>query len=188
MLANWDSALIRNQRIWGLGVNDHYGPGERISATVPADVRDSGKILAFVPEITATAYEAAFRNGVFVAIKDMGVNKDHYPEIKSVTVSDTTVVIRTNNYSSARWIANGKEVAQGLTLDLRTLSTSAKYIRAEIANSEGSVVYVQPMVIRPLGDADGNGVVDSADSAICSAVKAGTDRNEDHIDSCSGSR
>jgi hypothetical protein len=184
MVANWDSALIRNQRIWGLGVNDHYGPGQPLSATVPADVRDSGKILAFVPTISATDYEAAFRNGVFVAIKDMGVTKDRYPDMKGIVVSDTAVVLKTTAYTSARWVANGKQVAQGLVLDLRTLSTDTKYVRAEIANAEGSVVYIQPLVIRRSGDADGNGIVDSADTTVCTAVKAGTDHDPDHVDAC----
>jgi hypothetical protein len=182
MLKNWDRALMRNQSLLGIGVNDHFGPG---NSDVPPNLRDSGKILVWVPSLNAANYQAAFRAGALVAIKDVGRAKNKLPRLASVVLTDTTLVLAvTGPYTAVKWIANRTVAGAGLVLNLQTLPENTVYARAEISNAEGSVVYTQAFTLRRFGDANGDGLVDTADQVVCAAVAAGTDRLPEHVDAC----
>jgi len=51
---------------------------------------------------------------------------------------------------------------------------SSGYVRAEITDGDGSVVYTQAFVIRPVGDVDGDRAVDRGDAILCESTEPGT--------------
>jgi hypothetical protein len=180
ILTRWDQMLAKNPYVIGLAVNDHYGP-DNTEASVPARIRDSGKIILLARDLTLDALRDAFQRGALFGIKDVGTIKDRYPTVLSVLTTDSTITISTDG--SVAWVVNGARVAgTSNTLNVRGLSTG--YARATVTNVDGSTVFIQPFVLRAIGDANGDGVVDAADVSICNAVAAKVDTDVDHVASC----
>ena len=135
----WDQALSEGRHIWGVAVNDHYGPG-----TTPARPEvDSGETVVLAPTLSEQAVRTAFTEGSLFAVRDLGVTKGQFPHIASITVSRNKI-IRITTTDTVRWISMGVEVATGNNFNVSALSESSRYVRAEIVNADGSVVYVQP--------------------------------------------
>jgi len=161
MLRLWDKILMRRPNVLGVAVNDHYGPA---SSLAPGDtLKDSGKILVLAPDATLSAVRRAIEAGAFLAIRDFGVDKGQYPEVRSIEVSSHYVHIDTDG--EVRWISQGGQVATGSRIHFNRLTSG--YLRAEIWNAHGSVVFTQPFVLRPVGDANGDGDVDRGDMELC---------------------
>jgi len=181
ILALWDRHLAGDQSLVGISVNDHFGPDSAPDSTDP-DVRDSGKIIVYAASTSLDDYRAAFERGALVAVKDVGRSKDQYPTVRAISVQARTISIDTDG--EVRWIANGVEVGKGPVLDYVVLARSATYLRAEVSNADGSTVYTQAFSVRPVGDANGDGLVDDADKTICASVNSGADRDHDHVAAC----
>lgn len=179
LLTMWDRLLAFDQTILGIAVNDHFGPQ---AGSVDNDLRDSGKIIVFSPEMTLPAYRQAFEAGAFVAVADISVPKDQYPKLISVSITTTSIFLDTDGM--VRWIANGREISRDSLLEFSKIPSGSTYVRAEISNTDGSRIFTQAFAVRPIGDADGDGVVNAQDTAVCNAVTAGTDTNRDHIAAC----
>jgi hypothetical protein len=160
----WDQALIRNQRIFGIAVNDHFGPQTAIGV-VSNKVRDSGKIVVFAKAATLTAYRAAFEAGSFFAVRDYGDTKNLYPRVHSVAIAEGHIYVETSE--AVKWIANGQVVGTEPMLPYGNFPSGARYVRAEVSNPEGSTVYTQAFPVRPIGDVDGDYDIDADDDAIC---------------------
>jgi hypothetical protein len=163
----WDEVLMRSQRIFGIGVNDHYGP-QATRAPISEKVRDSGKILVLAKEVSLAAYERAFRRGSYFAVRDFGAVKNRYPKVHSITTTDDSIYLET--VDRVVWIANGAVVGESPLLSVRDLPYGTRYARAEVTNNDGSVVYTQAFSIRPSGDVDGDYDVDAEDVALCAAA------------------
>lgn len=166
LLQRWDIALALNQRIWGIAVNDHYGPYLPVGS-VAEEIRDSGKIIVLSRAATLDAYREAFARGAILAVRDIGSIKDRYAAIRSIEVGDTFVHIEAQG--TVRWVANGFTLATTATLDYESLPPNVRYVRAEV-ESGGTVVYTQAFTVRPIGDVDGDYDVDEQDQAICASV------------------
>lgn len=184
LLTNWDFALQQNQYIWGIAVNDHFGP-QRAGGDVPADILDSGKIVVHAKALTLSSYREAFERGAFFAVQDRGAVKDRTPRIYSITVTEELIFIETGG--AVVWKANGGIVGHGATLFLSDLSTDLRYVRAEIEGDEGSVVYTQPFALRPIGDANGDFHVDRLDEEACDEVDAGQVHDPRVVAACAAS-
>lgn len=150
MRAIWDTHLdMRSARIWGVAVNDHYGPNVvpgTVDAATPALTAtniDRGKIQVFTADYALATVQAAFEAGAFVAVNDNAATKGAYPQITGVTVSAASIVIATQDAATVRWYSRGLLVGTGNTLSL-ALPPSLRYVRAEIEDTAGRVVYVQP--------------------------------------------
>ena len=180
MVTHWDQILAQDPYVFAVAANDHYGP-DNADPTLPARIRDSGKIILLAHAASLDAVRDAFQRGASFAVRDMGATKDLYPSIRSIVATDSTVTIGTDG--AVAWIANGKRVAAAGPF-LKISGLSPGYVRAEVSNGDGSIVYVQPFVIRPVGDANGDGQVDSQDAAVCAAVASGADQTADHIMAC----
>jgi len=183
MVALWDLFLASNQNIIGIAANDHFGP-DAVPATTDARSQDSGKIIVFAKNVTLAEYRRAFEAGSLVAVRDIGVKKDQYPSLTSITVDPASVSIETNGV--VRWVGNGRTLGTGPTLDYSSIPSGTTYVRAEISNSEGSTLYTQAFSVRPVGDANGDGVVDRRDTDICARVRGGQDTDPDHSAACAG--
>lgn len=168
LLRNWDQALQRSESIFGIAVNDHYGPyvtDETLSA-----VRDSGKIIVLAKAATAEEYRTAFERGAFFAIRDRGVVKDSYPQVLRIVVTEDSVTIDTDG--AVRWITGGAVIAVGATLPYSSLLPNSRYLRAEIQGADDSTVYTQAFVVRPFGDVNADYSVDDEDAQICAIAEA----------------
>jgi hypothetical protein len=182
LVENWDKALAADQRIFGIAVNDHFGP--YVSDTyVSARVRDSGKIIVLSKRATLEDYREAFDNGAFFAVRDFGLVKDEFPDVWSIEVDERSISIYTNG--EVTWISHGVQIAFGPVLTFSEFFANARYVRAEITNGDpGTVVYTQPFVIRPVGDVDGDYVVDGNDESLCLAANFGVESNPITVSAC----
>lgn len=144
--AVWDHLLTyKDTRIWGFAVNDWWGPWRNSDEPYI----DSGKILVMLPDYSMAEYRNSLEKGCFFAIHDRGqprTNKNRYPTITWITISDHSIAIYTDGQVS--WIANGKKVAEGDFIDLSQFppESGLKYIRAEISNAYGTV-FTQPWTL-----------------------------------------
>lgn len=181
MRAAWDRKLLSDQAIVGVAVNDHFGP-DNTATNLTAKTRDSGKIIAITKGVTMGDLETALRRGHVFAIMDIGDVKDQYPRIDSISLQLHTVTIETGD--EVLWIANGHPLVDGKTLDFAKLPAGTTFVRAEVRNSDGSTVFTQAFPVRQVGDMDGDGDVDAADAAVCTAVRAGTDLDINHAAAC----
>jgi hypothetical protein len=181
LLPNWDSALGTNQKIWGIAVNDHFGPG-RQHLRARAEGMDSGKIIVLARSATLESYEEAFQRGAILAIKDIGIVKDLMPSVLEISVATDHVHIETSG--EVIWIAHGTEVRWGPTLLFSELGRGWRYIRAEIRGTDGSVVFTQAFSVRPSGDVDGDYDVDDVDGALCGQVASGMLRARVYVEAC----
>lgn len=184
LIMAWDRFLSTDQRIFGVAVNDHFGPWNR-AADVGEDIRDSGKLVVLVDRLSMESYRAAIERGAFFAVRDNGTVKDRYPGVDSLVATDSTATVFTG--AAVRWVGNGRVVGVTSVIRLSTLPAGITYIRAEVLGNEGSVVYLQPLVIRPVGDSNGDGRVDNSDALTCSAVADGRDRVLEHVRACEAS-
>ncbi|MFN8648217.1 MAG: hypothetical protein U0104_15735, partial [Gemmatimonadales bacterium] len=85
---------------------------------------------------------------------------------------------------SVAWVANGQVIAAGPMLPFSQFPAGSTYVRAEIGDLSGSVVYTQAFAVRPVGDSDGDGDVDPGDRAVCARVRSDIDRVPDHRAAC----
>jgi hypothetical protein len=78
-------------------------------------------------------------------------------------------------------------VGTGATLAYESLPTGAVYLRAEVLDDMGSIVFTQPFVLRHVDDANGDGRLDANDDADCTAVADGLEDDPDLVAACTGS-
>lgn len=181
MLAAWDKVLALNSAVVGIAVNDHFGPLPDFP--IDDDLRDSGKIIVLAEDYSLEAYRRAFERGAVLAIKDVGTTKDRYPSVARIASTGSEVSIDTDG--TIRWIAMGNVVGAGPKFQISALAPGTTYLRAEIRNSDGSVVFTQAFAIRQAEDSDGDGDVDDTDKQICAAAQRGAERDPDRIAACS---
>lgn len=130
--------------IWGVGVNDHYGPTYLANSVE----FDSGKTVILAPSLDESEVRAAFSDGRLFAARDLETAKGRYPQIDSINVTGGHI-ITIDTTDSVRWISIGAQVGTGPSFNVGTLADSKKYIRAEVENADGSIVYLQPFGLRP---------------------------------------
>ncbi len=144
--AVWDHLLTqKDTKIWAFAVNDWWGPWRNSDEPYI----DSGKIMVMLPAFSMADYRNSLEKGCFFAVHDCGAgkqNKDKYPVIAEITVSNHSITIYTDGRVS--WIANGQRIAEGSTLNLTEYPSESgyKYIRAEISNAYGTV-FTQPWTL-----------------------------------------
>ena len=142
MRANWDTLLADNPRIYGISVNDHFGP----DAQAPDTPDDHGKQIVLCAEQTYDSFRDAFKRGAMFAVVDLGSPLGNYPTINSIIIFGTTITIDTTD--TVTWISNGGlTVGTGTSFDYSTLHATATYLRAEVSNIDGSTVYLQPFTM-----------------------------------------
>lgn len=139
----WDDLLAyKSTRIFGYAVNDWYGPYNREVKTSHPRTYDSGKTLVMLETYSLESYQQSLEAGAFFAIKDHGVEKGLYPEIRKIEVTEKSITIEATD-AGINWISCGVVIQRGPSLDLTYLPHTLNYIRAEVVNENGTV-YVQP--------------------------------------------
>ena len=143
----WDFILTnKSSKIWGIAVNDHIGPYRNKLKPQYPEIVDSGKTLVLLKEKTLIAYYKSFEAGSFFAVRDWGRQKNQYPEIQSIEVSDISIRIETNA-SNIVWKFCDQTLQRGEQLLLQELPQGLNYIRAEVNNDFGTV-FIQPFSIQ----------------------------------------
>lgn len=171
LLSGWDTLLQRNQSVIGVSVNDHFGPYSPI-ADLPDFIRDSGKIVVLSKAVTAPAFKEAFSRGAVFAIRDYGVTKNRYPLVNSIYTDETSIEIDTTD--RIEWVTGGALIGTGRRLESTSIPQGSRYVRAEISNMDGSMIFTQAFRVRPVGDVDGDYDVDSQDQSICWTIQSNT--------------
>ncbi len=158
LVAFWDRRLIEDPELWGVAVNDWFGPffdqlDHDHDPPPPATLLDSGKTMVLAESVTPAAFRRAVVKGAMFAVKDVGTVKDRFPRVDAITIEGGTIRLETRG--AVRWISNGTIAGVGEVLNWRALPARARYVRAEVSNAEGSVVFTQPFALRaaPPGDA-----------------------------------
>lgn len=168
LVQTWDAMLMQNQKVYGISVNDHFGPYHKPGA-IPEDVKDSGKIIV-VTNDPPQGYRKAFEEGAIFAVRDLGSVKDQYPAVRRIAVDEESITIDTDG--TVRWIVHGAEIERGYRLLLANLPPNSRYVRAEISYDGITIVYSQPFIVRPVGDVNGDYRVDRVDGRICHNVQS----------------
>ncbi len=181
MVRAWDLLLDKDQTVRGIAVNDHFGP-QNSNPAVDNATRDSGKILVLTRNVTIDDYRSALERGAFFAIRDLGFPKDNYPVVRSITATENEIAIDTDG--EVRWVAGGDPVGVGQVLQLATLRRRVRYVRASIHDLTGSVVYTQAFVVRPVGDVNGDEIVDEVDRKLCETIQGSESRHKDIEAAC----
>ena len=123
---------------------------------------DSGKTIVLSHGTNPVDFRNAVERGAMFAVKDLGTTKDQYPIVDAIVADASSISIFTAD--SVTWIADGAIVASGSVLALAVVPESAHYVRAEVSNADGSVVFTQPFFFEQLcGDVSDDGVVDDLD-------------------------
>jgi len=146
LLANWDSLLMLNPSIRGIAVNDHFGPDNQ-NPLLPAGIRDSGKITALVASVSLVSLRRALTTGSFFAVRDFSPTKDGYPRLDSLR-ADRHAIEVFGATGNVRWVGNGRLVREGRRLPLDRLPRNLQYVRGEIVDPAGSVLYTQAFGLR----------------------------------------
>ena len=146
----WDSILQytipQGKNVWGFANDDSHA----------LDDIDVTRDIMLMPELSNEALRTAMENGTFFACSryaryEMGedfVGEGEYAKIRSLNVDDDndTITVVADNYDVIEWIADGKVITTGETLDLREFSDEIGcYVRFQIKN-EGGIVCSQPFV------------------------------------------
>lgn len=153
LMRSWDRVLRSRPSVVGIAVNDWFGPfRDRPPEIADSDVWDSGKTIVLADAPTLPAFRDALERGAVLAVKDLGVIDDAYPELREIRVGEREIHIELAEERDGvvRWIADGKVVATNApALALSRLARGTRYVRAEIENAEGSTVYTQAFVLEP---------------------------------------
>lgn len=182
MLALWDVLLEANPQTWGVSVNDWFGaaadpwevtnPTEssRFGQFLTFQNLDRGKLQVLVTAYDLASYRLAFEAGAFFSIVEDNAVKNAYPTVSDISVTGSLITISTiAGTETVTWIGNGATIASGPVLDLRVLPPNLTYVRAELDDENGRVLYVQPFSLVvpgvPCSGADLNrdGNTDAAD-------------------------
>lgn len=115
-----------------------------VNSKNPEAVSFGNEILAMQAENATAKYEAPIGTAA--------------PKVTNITVDDDadTITLSTENDLCVRWIANGKTIAYGNSIDLDTYSGQiGSYVRAEVFG-RGGILYTQPFVLSYDEAPDGN--------------------------------
>lgn len=145
----WDRILTKTmpeRPVWGFADSDAHN--------VSTDV---GKLMnmLFMNQITPEAITQTLESGSFYGVYDpLGStlarhtsNPPAFPTINSITCQGNVISISANNTSTINWINNLTVVHTGQSIDTRKYG-HLKYIRAELAGSDGSMAFTQPFAMK----------------------------------------
>jgi hypothetical protein len=149
--------VAKSARIWGVAVNDWNSASQPLgTAATPCwpqitpRNRDRGKLQVLLTSYDFAAYREAFEAGAFFAVVEDNASKAAYPTVSNVAVTYNRISVATSVGGVAvRWIGNGAVVGVGSSLSLNGLPDDLVYVRAEIDDGDGRIVYTQPF---ELGD------------------------------------
>ena len=148
--------------VYALASGDAHGEG----------AVDTGWTVNLMPEKTVDGLKSSLENGTFFAASHCIKNPDELavysaetgldpgseweadkslpdPKVTSIEVDDDedTITIKAENASVIVWVADGKTIASGETIDLDDYSEEiGSYVRAEIFG-EGGILYTQAFVL-----------------------------------------
>ena len=173
-MAGWDGLNDREGGgIWGTANNDRYGNSNAQVGTAAststcapnctgtdgntfgaADI-DRGKQVVLIPAYDYESYLAAFRDGASFAVVENNATKAAYPDVTEVFISPTGVTLTTAAATeTVTWKANGGSTVgtDSFSIAFSELPAGTTWLRAELDDGAGRILYTQPMKLRRPGD------------------------------------
>ncbi len=172
-----DGRTRYDRKLWDIMLQDLIPAGRSVYALASSDAHgegavDTGWTVNLMPEKTVDGLKSSLENGTFFAASHCIKNPDELavysaetgldpgseweadkslpdPKVTSIEVDDDedTITIKAENASVIVWVADGKTIASGETIDLDDYSEEiGSYVRAEIFG-EGGILYTQAFVL-----------------------------------------
>lgn len=172
----WDHILMGtmpNRQVWGFSNDDtHFMTGTGYNFNILLMPNNSEENIRYSME-NGTFYLVASKSNVPTEDYATGTHNVTYPVINNISVNppENSITVTAENYDTVEWIADGKVIAYGESIDLNDYENRINtYIRAQIIGA-GGMTLTQPFGIIEkssvkLGDIDGSGVVNSIDCAL----------------------
>ena len=149
----WDNVLQRTlptRNVWATSNDDTH---EAVGTGFSFD-------MLLMPSNNLTNIRAALTDGTFYAVakvakRELGAVFEAIgdtPELTGVSVDQTAhaITIAADHYNKIEWVADGKVIATGNTIDLNYYETKVnKYVRAQIKGA-GGIAFVQPFAVQDL--------------------------------------
>ena len=149
----WDKVLTKTlpkRAVWGTSNDDTHA------------AKDTGFSfdMLLMPSNTQANIRSALIGGSFYAVakvakRELGedfVATGETPRLTNVVVdsADNSITIDAENFTSIEWIADGKIIATGNTIDINNYESKVdKYVRAQI-KGPGGIAFIQPFAIQNL--------------------------------------
>lgn len=147
----WDNILSKTmpgRSVWGFSNDDTHS----LEAT------GFSYNMMLMQENTLANVRNAMEKGTFYAValvskRELGSNftaSGASPKITNVSVDqkENTITINSENYNSIEWVANGRIIATGNTIDLNNYEDRvSNYVRAQIKGN-GGISFTQPFGIK----------------------------------------
>ncbi len=139
----WDAVLtemLPERPLWGFANDDMHVPSNHFGY--------SWNIVLLSELNDVLVRDALVHGQFFFAHSPKGNAGPPPPVIKGISVDEESgkISIQASGYNSIEWIADGEVVQSGIEIDL-SLIPDAKYVRAMVHGSEGTVVGTQPFVL-----------------------------------------
>lgn len=149
----WDNILTKTMPelpVWGFSNDDTHS----VSAT------GFSYNIMLLPSNTVQNVRKSMEDGTFyasakVSKRELGmdfVSTGDTPKITNIVVNEDedTITIYGQNYNTIEWIANGKIIATGATIDLNDYENALRnYVRAQL-KGDGGISFTQPFGIEGL--------------------------------------
>jgi len=141
----WDQILLRlmseGRPVWGFANDDSHSLGE-IGRTAE---------MLFMPANTPENIRACLESGAFLACsrndRVLGIEGDKtvpFPSVTNIVVNGNTITLTTSDTTKVEWIADGKVIFVGDTIDLEFCARHITcYVRAQLTGP-GGIATTQP--------------------------------------------
>lgn len=125
------------------------------------DQIDRAFTVHMMPELTVDALRTSMEDGTFFPVCRYAryeLGEDYkgvgaVPQVNRITVDEVedTITLDVSEYERVVWVAHGKEIAEGTTLDIDDYEDEIiSYVRAYVVG-KGGVLYVQPFTVTKPG-------------------------------------
>ena len=167
----WDNILMQTmpygRNVWGFSNDDSHSVGEvgwnynmhimpELSTEAFRKSMETGTFFAVAPVARREGINAIDRNGN--AMRSGGGNAateylresadNPFPKVTNIVAGDNRITITAKDYDAIEWIADGKIIATGNTLNLLNhVDEINSYVRAQV-KSDAAIVFTQPFGIQ----------------------------------------
>lgn len=144
----WDNVLMQTlpeKVIWAFGNDDNH------VSSVFIDFLLSWNMFV-LDELSLAKVKNAYANGVFFACNKNSPLAPAPPTIYSISLTNDVLTVSAGGYDRITWIADGKIVGSGESIDLSALKKTHKYIRGKLVKTDRLYqgrTLIQPFQFQP---------------------------------------
>lgn len=144
--ALWDKVLTEvmpDRPVWGFSNDDMHVPDSHLGYSWNMMLLD---------ELGEQPVRIAMETGRFYFVHcPNGPKGQPAPVIHSIEIDNqaNTITIDASGQDEIRWVSQGKQVAEGPTINLKDTAEVQGYVRAELLRADGTFVGTQPFALHP---------------------------------------